>query len=425
MGDRGDGCVRGEAVVDLAREIGFPLVGVVPAEPVSVDDESRLREWLAGGEHGEMGYLAETVEARVDPRRVLEGARSMVVVGEQYWRRNEDAVFREGGDERSRLKSGRGALAGVVRWADYHRKLKKRLFGLCDAMRGRWGERLATADDPAGREGFRAVVDTAPVMERAHARRAGIGWVGKHTLMIHPRRGSYLFLGVVLTRLEIGKPKNQRETPDRCGTCARCIEACPTGAITPYSVDATKCVSYLTIEHRSEIDEGWYEGMGGWVFGCDVCQEVCPHNSPRTGRGGLVSAREEYGPFGGGAGGRTADGAGFDLLSVLGWTEEDRRAAFERSALKRASLAMMKRNALIAAGNAVTSGCGEELACRLRSRMAALASDEGEEELVRATARRVLVRLGGVWVGGLGVFGLFFWPKKGLAGSGFGRIVWG
>ena len=109
-----------------------------------------------------------------------------------------------------------------------------------------------------------------------------------------------------------------------------------------------------------------------------------------------MSAREEYGPFGGGAGGRTADGAGFDLLSVLGWTEEDRRAAFERSALKRASLAMMKRNALIAAGNAVTSGCGEELACRLRSRMAALASDEGEEELVRATARRVLVRLGGV-----------------------------
>src|SRR5262249_20142541 len=130
-------------------------------------------------------------------------------------------------------------------------------------------------------EQFRAFVDTAPVMEREHAARAGLGWIGKHTLIIHPRLGSYMLLGGVLTTMDIPAPAAQRRVTDHCGTCTRCIDACPTAAITPYSVDATRCISYLTIEHRGEIDPALHEGIGDWLFGCDVCQEVCPHNGGR------------------------------------------------------------------------------------------------------------------------------------------------
>lgn len=392
---RGPGdVVRGEDVVELARGMGFPLVGVVRALPIDRDDEGRLRDWIGAGKHGEMGWLADTVEERVDPRRAMAGAKSMIVVGEQYWRRNADGAFPEDADGEAYLRKGVGRVARYARGADYHRRLKKRLFALNDALLERYRERLATAEDPSGRAGVKAVVDTAPVMERQHAARAGIGWTGKHTLVIHPRRGSYLFLGAVLTTLEISEPKNQRETPDRCGTCTRCIDACPTDAITAYEVDATRCVSYLTIEHRGLIDEGLHAGMGEWLFGCDVCQEVCPHNSARTGRAGLVSARGEYAPFAEGAG-RVAGGAGFDLLEVLGWTEGDRRAAFERSAMKRAGLAMMRRNGLIAAGNAVVAMGDVAARAALMDRVREIAGDAGEDALVRETARVVLRRIEG------------------------------
>ncbi len=393
-------------MVELGRELGFPLVGIVPAEAIGRDDELRLRSWIAAGKHGEMGWLAETVEERVDPRRAVPGARTLIVVAEQHWRRNASDAFPEDVDDDEALGAGVGKIARYARGEDYHKRLKKRLFAFNDALAAKYGDRVAAlGGGQVGGEsgkvgvvsGFRAVVDTAPVMERLHAARAGIGWVGKHSLIIHPRRGSYLLLGAVVTSLEVRPPKNQRATPDRCGTCARCIEACPTDAITPYSVDATRCISYLTIEHRGMIDEGFYEGMGAWLFGCDICQEVCPHNSPRTGRAGLVAARSEYAPRMGGedATGRSADGSGFDLLAVLGWSEEDRRRAFERSAMKRATLAMMKRNALIVAGNAVRRGASAGLREALVSRMRELAADEGEEELVRETAGAVLRGLGG------------------------------
>jgi len=168
---------------------------------------------------------------------------------------------------------------------------------------------------------------------------------------------------------------------DHCGSCVRCIDACPTDAITEYSVDARRCISYLTIEHRSLIDEEFYEGMGEWIFGCDICQEVCPHN----GGGGMDGfdnslLNDEYRPK------RT----GFDLLEVLGWGEEDRRAAFLKSAMKRAKLGMIKRNALIAAGNYLRDH--DDVV--LRERISELAGDDGEEEIVRETARRVVVLMG-------------------------------
>jgi epoxyqueuosine reductase len=431
--------IRGEAVVDLARECGLPLVGITPATPLDGSDERRLRDWLAAGKQGEMAWLADRVEERVDPRRAMPGARTMILVAEQYWRRNPSERFPADPDAAAFRSAGVGRVAKYARGEDYHKRFKKRLFEFADAMAERYRAELAAAvGGEAGGEGARdggdsvsrsesgragtgrptpgvkVFVDTAPIMERQHAARAGLGWVAKHSLVIHPRRGSYLFLGGVLTALDIAAPKNQRPVPDRCGTCTRCINACPTDAITPYSVDATKCISYLTIEHRSAIEPAFHREMGEWVFGCDICQDVCPHNSPRTGRAGMIAARPEYAPRGsagdGGAGcdgGGDADGAGpggdrawrrlggagFDLLDMLGWDEADRRRAVERSAMKRASLSMFRRNAVIAAGNVVRHE-GRD-AATLRARLAEIAADASEEELVRTTAADVLAGLGG------------------------------
>jgi epoxyqueuosine reductase len=177
-------------------------------------------------------------------------------------------------------------------------------------------------------------------MERELAERAGLGWVGKNTLLINPRLGSWFFLGEVVTTLEIAG--EAARVADHCGTCTRCIDACPTGALEPYRMDARRCVSYLTIEHRGAIDEpGLRRGMGDWLFGCDVCQEVCPHNSAREG-GPIGAANPAYG----------AGVGSLDAARVAGWTEEDRRRELGGSAMKRAKLEMWKRNAAIALENA-------------------------------------------------------------------------
>jgi epoxyqueuosine reductase len=344
----------GRDAVDLCLAQGFALAGVCGAGPDSTE-AARLREWLEAGKHGSMGYMAEQAAARLDPGRVLPGARSVVMVADQYARRGE-------ADE---PRPGTGRIARYARGRDYHLVMKKRLHEVCDAL----AERFAG-------ESFRAFVDTAPVLERQHAARAGLGWAGKNTLLIHPRRGSYLLLGGILTTMELAAPPEQAAVADHCGTCTRCIDACPTGALAPGGIDARRCISYLTIERRLPIDPAFHAPIGDWLYGCDVCQEVCPHNSPRPGAP-EVQIRPGF----------TPRGAGFDLLAVLGWREEDRRTAFESSAMKRATLAMMKRNALIVAGNQLRAGLD---APALRERIARAAADESEPEMVRATARQVL-----------------------------------
>jgi epoxyqueuosine reductase len=259
-------------------------------------------------------------------------------------------------------------VARYARGRDYHVVMKKRLHALADALRARF----------AGEE-FRAFVDTAPVLEREYAARAGLGWIGRNSLLIHPRVGSYVLLGGLLTTMELEAPLEQTVVADHCGTCTRCVEACPTGAIAgggERSVDASRCISYLTIERRLPVAEEFHRAMGDWVYGCDVCQEVCPHNSAREGPGVMV--REEYAP----------SRRGFDLLGVLGWTEEDRRREFGGSAMKRATLAMMKRNAVIAVGNELSRRAD----AGLRARLEEIAADEGEEGMVRETAKVVLER---------------------------------
>lgn len=367
----GDALTRN--ILDECDRLGFALSGVCAAERSSRERE--FKDWLSAGRHGEMTWLARRVEERLDPRAFMPWCRSLVMVADLYAARGTmgppDAAARDADPSPADAPpaEARGRLARYAQGRDYHVVIKKRLHRLCDRLRTRIpGER------------FKAFVDISPVLEREHAVRAGLGWIGKHTLLIHPRLGSALLLGGVATSLDLPPPPMQGAIADHCGTCTRCIDACPTNAITPYSVDATRCISYLTIERRSPIAAEFHGRIGDWLFGCDVCQEVCPHNSPRAPGPGpgqdATHVHPDYHPR----------HSGLRLLDVLGWSEDARRRQFAGSALRRATLAMMKRNALIVAGNRLRRHDDDAL----RRRIEAIAADAREPDLVRATARDVL-----------------------------------
>jgi epoxyqueuosine reductase len=301
-----------EAVRRLGQAEGFALVGVCDAIPRGGEG---LRAWLAAGRNGTMSYMDRNVEARIDPRILVPGAKSIICVADRYpGMKPEDEC--EG-----------GLIARYARGDDYHRVIKRRLHAMCDAMR---------ADAPEFV--YRACVDTAPIMERQHAAAAGLGAIGRNTLLISPSIGSWMLLGAIVTTLPLQATKPIDDDP--CGSCTRCIDACPTGAISDGSVNARLCISYLTIEHRGDIDLSVQDSMGRWVFGCDVCQEVCPHNAP-TERTIASHTNPAY------------DGrdASLDVREVMDWTEDDRLAAFRGSAMKRAKLDMIRRNAAIVAAN--------------------------------------------------------------------------
>ena len=302
----------------LAVEAGFDAVGVAAAAPIA--RRQYFADWLAEGRHGEMDYLARTAEARSDSRRLLEGARSVIVAAQSYKPADEGSLSAGG---------ARGRIARYAWGRDYHRVHRKKL------------QRLAAALHAAVEDRFesRVCVDTAPIIEREAAAAAGIGWIGKNTLVLHPRLGSYLFLGEIVTTLELAPSEPMS---DHCGSCTRCLDACPTRAIhDPYRMDATRCIAYLTIEHRHEIPPGLHPAMGDWVFGCDICQEVCPHNAKAP-----AGSEPAYAP-----------GERFPLSprplldTLLNLTEEQRQAFLAGSAMKRATSAMLKRNATIAMGN--------------------------------------------------------------------------
>ncbi len=297
-----------------ALEIGFDLVGIAPAGPSRHRDY--LRRWLDEGQAGEMGYLSKRFEERTDPSVYLPGAQTVICVAMNYHTNLEPTTSK--GD----------ALGRIARYAvgdDYHELIKGRLHQLSDWIRER--EPDATT---------RAAVDTAPVMEKELASRAGIGWLGKNTCVINPKIGSWILLGEILTTLAL--PFDEPAI-DRCGSCTRCIDACPTDAITaPYRLDARRCISYLTIEHRGEIDNELQPLMGDWLYGCDICQEVCPFNrhAPDTGESALQPR------FAGGQ---------LDTTEVLKWTDDIYRERLRGSAMKRVKLPVLKRNARIVAEN--------------------------------------------------------------------------
>lgn len=241
----------------LARECGFELAGIAPAEPLR-DDYQRFQEWLQEGYAGEMRYLTDRRSAlRLDPRNLLSTARSMICVGKRY---NQPA---------EKVPEGRAVISRYAVSRDYHDVLREGL------------ENLAGRISALESHQWKACVDTAPLLERSYARRAGLGWIGRNTCLINEPQGSWFFLGVLLTTLQL---EADHAPADRCGTCMRCIEACPTQALVPaadgeWTLDARRCISYLTIELRGPIPQELHAPMGTHVFGCDICQEVCPWNS--------------------------------------------------------------------------------------------------------------------------------------------------
>jgi len=351
-----------QEVLSRLRAAGFPLVGVCDAE--ASGHEPLLRRWLAEGKHGEMSYLAEHIEERLDPRVLVRGARSVICVAD----RHHDG-------RRSPAQSGADALpvgriARYARGADYHELIRSRLEPLAQEWRTRHAPHR-----------FRVCVDTAPLLEREHAMRAGIGRIGKNTLLLADGLGSWLSLGGIVTTYPLlaHRASPAPASSDPCGSCTRCIDACPTGAITPWSVDASRCLSYLTIEHEGDVASELEMKAGEWLFGCDDCQEVCPHNQPtrRSRRAGVTPGYEPR-----------LDR--LDLLEVLGWSKADFEAAQFTAVIRRASLSMLRRSAVAILGAALLRAPERR---DLRRRLETLAIDAAEDEIVRRAAQRAIDRV--------------------------------
>lgn len=302
-----------ERLKSQARALGFDLVGVArlgPAETAPLFDE-----WLARGFAGDMSYLERGADKRGDPRRVFANVSSAVVVGMNY-----------GGTAPA------GPVARYARGDDYHDVMTERLRALHAWLNAELGR------DVAGK----AYVDTGPILERDLARKAGLGWFGRNTMLINPEMGSFFFIGALLLDVELA-PDAPFEA-DRCGTCTRCLDACPTDAfVAPHVLDATRCISYLTIELKGDIPEELHAGVGANVYGCDICQDVCPWNVRFSldAREAAFAPRESIG-------GKNARTLARDVLAM---DDESFRAAFRNSPMKRAKLRGLQRNSAVVLGN--------------------------------------------------------------------------
>jgi len=292
-----------------AHELGFGLVGIAAATPA--DGFDRLTEWLNRGYAGEMDYLSKHPERRREPASILPAVRSIVMVGMTY------------SSERGSAEDTAGRVARYARGHDYHEVLWGKLDQLLEWLRG----------EAPGCNG-RGVVDSAPLLERDFARRAGLGWFGKNTMLINKKEGSFFFIGALLVDIDLCP--DLPHLAGHCGTCTACLDACPTDAFTgPGWLDARRCISYLTIELRSPIPDELRTGIGGWLFGCDICQDVCPWNSkPRTST------------FPG-----NDDLQTLDPIELLGLTEDEFRRRFLGTALMRTKRRGLLRNAAIVLGN--------------------------------------------------------------------------
>src|SRR6266849_2236802 len=329
-------------IVDEARTLGFDLCGIV--RPEKFPELEQTGEWLARGYAGEMKYLADP--RRADPLTAMPGIRSAIVGLLNYSTARPLST-----DPELPIDDGRpsGWISRYAWGDDYHEVLRERLDALVESLRERF----------TGPFEARAYVDTGPVQERVLAKYAGLGWLGKNTLLLNQMLGSFFFLGVILTTLDLEPTLgvNESPPPDLCGNCRRCLDACPTQAfVEPYVMDARKCISYLTIELRGSIPEVFREPMGNHVFGCDICQDVCPWN-----RRAPVVEIQEFQPriFSSQAEVRTSaslspqdDSLFLPRLEWLaGLSESQFRHLFRRSPVKRTKWRGLVRNACIALGN--------------------------------------------------------------------------
>ena len=330
-----------------ARRLGFDQIGVCPA--VTPTGIHRFYEWLAAGYSGEMKYIGERAKAYEHPQHVLDGVRSLVMLTMNY--RTSPAPTAE-------------PLTGQVsRYAwgsrDYH-----------DTIHARLKKLVAFLGETAPAAKARGVVDTAPLLERDFARLAGLGWIGKHTLLIHPERGSWFFLAALLTDIEL--EYDVPFTLDHCGTCRACLDACPTQAFPqPYVLDATRCISYLTIELRESIPSSLRNLIGNWAFGCDVCQEVCPWN-----RHSQLSTETDFTP--------RSDLRPLNLPGLFALNDETFRELFRKTPLWRSKRKGLLRNAAIVLGNQRDEQAVDALALGLQD----------IEPIVRATCAWALGQVG-------------------------------
>ena len=313
---------RARLTADLKRRAlreGFDLVGV--AEAVELDrDADALDAWLEAGHEATMAWMKKWRDRRGDPRALLPGCRSVVVVAMNYWP----------GDARAEPPAGRAQVALYARGRDYHKVMGRKLRNLAAWL----GEETGRAT--------RAFVDTGPVLERAWAQRAGLGWIGKNANLLTREAGSWLLLGELLSVAELEPDKGPHA--DHCGTCTACLDACPTGAIVDAGVvDANLCISYWTIEHRGPVPEERRAGNADWIFGCDVCQQVCPWNETHARQAG----RDGFEP--------RDDLRGLDPTEILAMDEGSFRSAYSGTPLMRAKWEGMRRNACIVLGNTGTA----------------------------------------------------------------------
>jgi epoxyqueuosine reductase len=295
---------RSAQVKKIALSLGFDLCGISKAAYLE-NETPRLEKWLGENRHGEMAYMARHFDKRLDPAKLVEGARSVISLVHNYFPKKD--IF-----------SGRKyKIARYAYGADYHNVIRKKLEKFVLAIREQIGE-----------VNGRVFVDSAPVMERQWAAQAGLGWTGKNTLLLNPAMGSYFFLSEFITDLELDP---DAPIQDHCGTCTRCIDACPTGALTPYQIDARKCISYLTIELKGPIPDEFRDKYNEWIFGCDICQEVCPWN-----RFSKPHREPELDPV-----------PEIESFSDADWIEitaDVFRKLFKKSPLQRAKLEGIKRN---------------------------------------------------------------------------------
>ena len=310
--------VKALAISELARELGFARAAIIPVEPPR--RHALFASWLAAGHAGEMAYLAEPAhrDGRADLRSVLASARSLVVVALAY-------------DRSTPISAARltGKIARYARGEDYHLVMRDRLVALADRLAAALGAPVAS----------RPCVDSAPLLEREWAERGGLGFIAKNTMLIAPGAGSYLVLGELLVDVELVPTSDQPAKP-RCGSCRSCLDACPTQAfVDAYVLDARRCISYLTIEHQGVIPRELRAAMGTWVFGCDVCQEVCPFNA---------GAGEPYDPL---LTPRSVEHALPDLVRLAAIGANQLRQLVKRTAMRRISRESLQRNVAIALGN--------------------------------------------------------------------------
>ena len=338
-------------ITAAARELGFARAAIVPIE--APRRHALYTSWLAAGRAGEMAYLArpDHVDARADLRALLAEARSLVVVALAYDR--ADPV------PPSALLRGR--VARYARGEDYHLVMRDKLVLLADRIAQELGRPVAS----------RPCVDSAPVLEREWAERAGLGFIAKNTMLIAPGAGSYILLGELLVDVELAPTAPDEPTRPRCGGCRSCLDACPTGAfVDAYLLDARRCISYLTIENHGVIPRELRASIGTWVFGCDVCQEVCPFNA---------GAGEPYDPL---LAPRSIEHALPSLVALASAPTNQLRRHVKRTALRRVPRAVLLRNVAVALGNTRDAGAVEPLVALLADR----------EPLVRAHAAWALAQ---------------------------------